>query len=319
MAPYGFQQNASKMIGLVGLVGQGTAAGYQAIRDGSMQPSFEVATSCRSHGSQTNVYGDYRDERPARVEAVKAARAIVCRVLSHTATPIRLKRTLLLSKIRSVAISGLEAFILSSRDCEQLDAQIAAAGRIAMAGGACDRDENGMVTSSLSNRQVLRRWRIAPCKTELLVRRHRWYQTWAKFPMDSVAPLTTVFGHVRLEKGSGLPPGVKGYVVQLDSCTPWARQFVEDLKEFASCEQAITLFEQIGNEYLRVFSAHASWFASLDPAILRAATYTVCIPPPGRNTRLIHYTVVLKNTEVRALYLYINNLTLFEIRMELAA
>ena len=77
----------------------------------------------------------------------------------------------MLSDIQNTALSGLEAFVVSERQCSLLDSAVVKTCRVAMQGGAVRRGPDGTVIGNMSNRDILRHWRIATCSTELTTMR----------------------------------------------------------------------------------------------------------------------------------------------------
>ena len=89
-------------------------------------------------------------------------------------------------------MTGLEAFVLSDRQCGIIDAAIASASRAAIKGKSLSRDAEGKVVNNMTNEQVLNYWDMATTKTELRVRRLKWLQTMAEHPIDNVMPLAAL-------------------------------------------------------------------------------------------------------------------------------
>ena len=56
-----------------------------------------------------------------------------------------------------------------------------------------------VVAKQIPNQCVLRYWKIATVRTELMVRRIRMYQSMAQYPEDSVLPMAAAFGKMKGE------------------------------------------------------------------------------------------------------------------------
>ena len=89
-------------------------------------------------------------------------------------------------------------------------------------------DNKGEVESSISNREVLKYWKLARPSTELRIRRTSMYQTMARHPEDSVLAMAAAFGKIREEEKRQFPDPIVDNCVT-EYATPWALQFQEDL------------------------------------------------------------------------------------------
>ena len=111
-----------------------------------------------------------------------------------------MKRTLLIGQVLNVAISGAEAYALQPGDYEVLQVVVTKIFRKATGKKAVtlERNDNGQleVVQQIPNQCVLRYWKVATIRTELVVRRLRMYQTMARHPEDSVLPMAAAFGKI---------------------------------------------------------------------------------------------------------------------------
>ena len=69
-------------------------------------------------------------------------------------------RLMLLSDIQGSALAGMEAYVLSDFQRGLLDSAVVKVAKIAMRGRAVSRDWDGKVVDSLTNREILRHWRV---------------------------------------------------------------------------------------------------------------------------------------------------------------
>ena len=79
----------------------------------------------------------------------------------------RLKRCFFIGRLVNTALSGIDAFCPSKAQYQS---------RRVMAGAAARRGDHGRVRT-MSNKEVLRFWKLAPCDVEARVRRLKWAQT----------------------------------------------------------------------------------------------------------------------------------------------
>ena len=130
---------------------------------------------------------------------------------------------MLLSEIQNTALSGLEAFIVSERQCSKLDGAIAKVARICMRGAATKKDANGEVVSNISNLEVLRFWKIGSSSTELSIRRIKWLQQMALHLSEHRLVFNSIFGDTKGEIRLGLSPCTTGLRINVqDGASPWA-------------------------------------------------------------------------------------------------
>ena len=93
----------------------------------------------------------------------------------------RLKRCFFICRVVNTALSGIEAFCPSKAQYQSLTSLVTCLARRVMAGAAARRGEHGRVRT-VSNEEVLRFWKLAPCDVEARVRRLNWAQTLVQDP-----------------------------------------------------------------------------------------------------------------------------------------
>ena len=168
--------------------------------------------------SQSSTY-----ELPRRLEAASCAFYSMGRFWSLK-TPHRWKRTVFIGLVVNSLYSALEAFILSERQENRLDAHLARLLRVAMCGEATTWHADGSATT-MSAAAVLRHWRIPSSSRELLVRRLRWYQTWAARPQHHAQLLAALFGQLPCDLGP--PPCSESGLTE--EASPWTTRVGQDI------------------------------------------------------------------------------------------
>ena len=95
-----------------------------------------------------------------------------------------------------------------------------------MAGSSALKGGQGQVRT-ITNKEVLRFWRLAPCDVEAGVRRLKWAQTLVQNPAHRVQLTTALFGKLSAEQQATL--GENGEISP--DADPWAARWVADLRE----------------------------------------------------------------------------------------
>ena len=91
------------------------------------------------------------------------------------------KRCFFIGRVVNTAPSGIGAFCPSKAQYQSLTSLVTCLARRLMAGAAARRGEHGRVRT-LTNKEVLRFWKLAPCDLETRVRRLKWAQTLVQDP-----------------------------------------------------------------------------------------------------------------------------------------
>ena len=78
----------------------------------------------------------------------------------------------------------------------------------------------------IPNQCVLRYWKVATIRTELVTRRLRTCQAMARHPEDSALPMAAAFGEIKGESAELLNAIQNGHITQ--NATPWAYQFRDE-------------------------------------------------------------------------------------------
>ena len=77
----------------------------------------------------------------------------------------RLKRCFFIGRVVNTALSGIEAFCPSKAQYQSLTSLVTCLAMRVMAGAAARRGDHGRVRT-MSNKEVLRFWKLAPCDVE---------------------------------------------------------------------------------------------------------------------------------------------------------
>ena len=281
------KQNASKMVSVVSFTGPGSRTELRDIAKYTVP--YKIATSAKSLGSIINATCSATEEISERLTAVRMARYRSKSMWNQRGISWKLRRITLIAQIQNSALSGLESYVLTDRQCGLLDSAIAAAGRSALRGKAIQRGEDGAVTGNLTNAQVLHYWDIPTTKTELRVRRLKWLQKMALHPLDSVLPLAALFSTCLGEQGEPemactLPDGGIG-----PGASPWTIQAYNDIDHLLITDEGSDLLVGLNKKYLRIFQDQllANEFAALDLDFLRKRGNLVAVPPANTVISLI--------------------------------
>ena len=100
----------------------------------------------------------------------------------------RLKRCLFISRVVNTALSSIEAF------CPKTKYEALKYGWV-VAGSAARRGAQGQIRT-MTNKEVLRFWRLTPCDVEARVRRLKWAQTLVQNPAHHVQLIAALFGRL---------------------------------------------------------------------------------------------------------------------------
>ena len=79
----------------------------------------------------------------------------------------------------------------------------------------------------MTNKEVLRFWRLAPCDVEARVRRLKWAQAPVQNPAHHVQLIAALFGRLPSVQHSTL--GLNGEITP--DANPWAARWMADLRE----------------------------------------------------------------------------------------
>ena len=193
----------------------------------------------------------------------------------------------------------MESFVVSDRQASTLDSAIAQAGREALQGKACRRDDEAKVESSMSNLQVLHYWDIASTATELRIRRLKWLQNMARFPKSHVLPLAALFGTC---KGEQMDPALECTCADGSigaGANPWTRQAFNDIASLQEIDRGADLLYGLNGKYVKLFTNKelASEFAEIDLDELRRNEVLCEVPPQSFHvhTRQRLFQIVIGN------------------------
>ena len=187
----------------------------------------------------------------------------------------RLKRCFFIGRVVNTALSGIEAFCPSEAQYQSLTSLVTCLARRVMAGAAARRGELGRVRT-MSNKEVLRFWKLAPCDVEARVRRLKWAQTLVQDPSHHAQLITAMFGKLPSEPNPTLGPGDE----ILPEANPWAVRWMADLEELEPYDER-GVIQRMGRDVRALFVDRklAEDFVALDVTLLRLRSLVVEVPP----------------------------------------
>ena len=187
----------------------------------------------------------------------------------------RLKRCFFISRVVNTALSGIEAFCPSKAQYQALTSLVTCLARRVMAGAAARRGEHGQVRT-LTNKEVLRFWKLAPCDVEARVRRLKWAQTLVQDPSHHAQVLTAMFGKLPAESSATLNP--EGEFTP--EANPWAVRWMEDLEALQPHDER-GVIQRMGKDVRALFLDRelADDFVAIDVSVLRLQSLSTQVPP----------------------------------------
>jgi hypothetical protein len=179
------------------------------------------------------------------------------------------KRLQFVSLIISALLSGLETIDIGVIDTRTFDCSILKKLRCMLLGKGYKHDEQSGQTTKWTSGQVWQYWRLIPTALELTIRRVKWYQDIARWPLANAQVLTALFGHF-----PGSEPTLNEEKKVTATANFAARNIVSDLSllcksecgyEFASVwtENIASLFDGTDNHIKQAF-------LNVDPSYLRS-------------------------------------------------
>ena len=275
LAVDGFSQNRGKEELLMHLVGEGSLADRRLVRDGKVPLPGKVVTVARHLGSHLGEKASFTHELPRRRQATMAAFYSVGQLWYESRVSWRLKRCFFISRVVNTAISGIEAFCPSKAQYQALTSLVTCLARRVMAGAAARRGEHGQVRT-LTNKEVLRFWKLAPCDVEARVRRLKWAQTLVQDSSHHAQVLTAMFGKLPAESSATLNP--EGELTP--EANPWAVRWMEDLEALQPYDERCVI-QRMGKDVRALFLDRelADDFVAIDVSVLRLQSLSTQVPP----------------------------------------
>ena len=144
-----------------------------------------------------------------------------------------------------------------------------------MVGAAARRREHGRIRT-LTNKEVLRFWKLAPCDVEARARRLKWAQTLVQDPSHHAQVLTAMFGKSPAEPSSTLGPD--GEITS--EANPWAVRWMEDLEALRPYDER-GVVQRMGKDVRALFLDRelAADFVAIDVSVLRLQSLSTQVPP----------------------------------------
>ena len=146
-----------------------------------------------------------------------------------------------------------------------------------MAGAAARKGKHGRIRT-LTNKEVLRFSKLAPCDVEARVRRLKWAQTLVQVqdPSHHAQVLTAMFGKLLAEPSSTLGPD--GEITP--EANPWAVRWMEDLEALQPYDER-GVVQRVGKDVRALFldCELAADFVAIDVSVLRLLSLSTQVPP----------------------------------------
>ena len=165
LATDGFSQNRWKEELLMHLVGEGSFADRRLVRDGKVSLPRKVEKKA-----------SFAHELPRRRQATMTAFYSVGQLWYESRVSWRLKRCFFIGRVVNTAPSGIDIFCFLKAQYQSLTSLVTCLARRVMAGAAARRGDHGRVRT-MTKKEVLRFWKLAPCDVEARVRRLKCAQT----------------------------------------------------------------------------------------------------------------------------------------------
>ena len=227
LATDGFSQKRGKEELLMHLVGKGSFTDRRLVRDGKVSLPGKVVTVARHLGSHIGEKASFAHELPRRRQATMTAFYSVGQLWYESRVSWRLKRCFFIGRVVNTAPSGIEAFL--SLESTISIAYVAGDLSGEEGDGRCGGAKGEIMESvrTMSNKEVPRFWKLAPCDVEARVRRLKWAQTLVQDPAHHTQLVTAMFGKLPSEPNPTLGPG--GEISP--KANPWAVRWMADLEE----------------------------------------------------------------------------------------
>ena len=276
LAADGFSQNRGKEELLMHSGGRlALFADRRLVREGHVSLPGKVVTVARHLGSHLGEKASFTHELPRRRQARMAAFYSVGQLWYESRVSWRLKRCFFISRVVNTALSGNEAFCPSKAQYQALTSLVTCLARTVMAGAAARRGEHGRVRT-LTNKEVLRFWKLALCDVEARVRRLKSAQTLVQDPSHHGQVLTAMFGKLPAEPSSTLGPD--GEITP--ETNPWAVRWMEDLEALQPHDER-GVVQRMGKNVRALFLDRelAADFVAIDVSVLRLQSLSTQVPP----------------------------------------
>lgn len=213
LARHGFRQNPSKRM---------VAPQLLAKEMWAMGKVLGVTTATRYLGGLQIFHRlGNRQELERRAAAANAAWAQL-QGYWFSGGPQSVKRLMLISKVQSCLLSGLETYYLRQADYKYLDLQLGKKLRAVLQGRACSKEDELYVART--GDFVFQEFRMVPLWLELRVRRLRWLQAALAQPSEHAQWLGAIFGATHFD---GAVLESDGALTEHANC--FAAQFMADV------------------------------------------------------------------------------------------
>ena len=242
----------------------------------------KVVAVARHLGSHLGEKASFAHELQGGVQATMTAFYSVGQLWCERRVSWRLKRCFFIGRVVNTGLSGIEAFCPSKTQYQSLTSLVTCLARRVMAGQRRDGEIIGRVRT-MSNKEVLRFWKLAPCDVEARVRRLKWAQTLVQDPAHHTQLITAMFGKLPSEPYPAL--GLGGEISP--EANPRAVRWMADLEELEPCDEW-RVIQRVGRDVRALFLDRglAEKFVAMDVTILRLRSLAVEVPPWDFRKRL---------------------------------
>jgi hypothetical protein len=187
----GYAQNRSKQESLPVFIGKHSKNNYRSfVKSCSSMGLGKVGTCARYLGAQLAAPGENKSELTCRLKAITIGWSRLGSFWT-TESSYKMKRLCFISNVQSAGLSSGHVIPYLKSETDQLDSRICKFLRVAMMGkahtveityAAQPPQAHTYIHHSMTNEQVFKFWKIAPCIIEFRIRRIRMWQSFLRQP-----------------------------------------------------------------------------------------------------------------------------------------
>ena len=198
----GASLNQQKTMAALNIFGKGAQDKERKVNSGAAGFCGQTGRHVRLLGPYLHTEGHINQEIKNMIKAARKGWRQLGNIWKEK-IPMKLKKVLFISHVQEALLSGMTAFVVTDKQCSDLDSAVAPMLRLVLQGKAAKRDHQGNAIKVLSNEQVRKKLRVAPSTVELRTRRVRYLQRVVKFEGDHVQFRAAVLGKMKLEESLG--------------------------------------------------------------------------------------------------------------------
>ena len=249
-----------------------------------------VVFSARYLGCRLSASGNNVIEREFRIKAMNRGYAEMGRFWSDCVV-YKHVRSVFVAKVYSASTSGLTSFVWKRSDSNVVEQRLCYLLRRAARNFVLQEFDEQYV--SLSNREMLHKFRLATHFDAVRVARLRMYQAWALHPADFRQPIACLFGVWCSSDITDFCPVSFERTKLLHQCSPYVQQFVSDMSDLQYVNGGDKLLARLEGRFPALFCAKTEYlelvqmFCSLDVAELKVRTLSAVISPPSVRSNVL--------------------------------